>query len=86
MIRVRRLPKRRFRRPLYEVEFRPSSEQVQGWHKVTAHPIFDLESVVGTGDAWAKLTGAGPFHSCPSSGPVAPSPEVPESTHYLGRR
>lgn len=58
MIRVRRLPKRRFRRPPYEVEYRPASESLTGWHKVTPHPVFDIEKVVGTGDAWAMIHAA----------------------------
>lgn len=57
MIRVRRLPKRRFRRPSYEVEYRPAGPG-QGWHKVTAYPVFDLETIIGTGDAWALIKAA----------------------------
>lgn len=57
MIRVRRLPKRRFRRPPYEVEYRPASA-AQGWRKVTAYPVFDIEKIVGTGDAWALIEAA----------------------------
>jgi len=57
MIRLRCLPKRRFRRPPYEVEYRPAAAG-QGWHKVTAYPVFDIEKMIGTGDAWALIKAA----------------------------
>lgn len=57
MIRVRRLPKRQFGRPKYEVEYRPPAAG-EGWSKVTAYPVFDIEKVVGTGDAWALIKSA----------------------------
>lgn len=58
MIRIRRLPKRRLRRPPYEVEFRPVDPRTDGWHKITSHPVFEIEKVVGTGDAWAMIRAA----------------------------
>lgn len=57
MIRVRRLPKPLLRRAQYEVEYRPPGAD-RGWHKLTAHPVFDLEQVIGTGDAWALIRAA----------------------------
>jgi hypothetical protein len=58
MIRIRRLPKPRFRRRPYEIEYRPLTGSDVGWHKITTAPIFDLEKVVGTGDAWAMINAA----------------------------
>ena len=58
MIRIRRLPKRPFRRPPYEVEFRPADIEGGGWHKVTAYPVFEIEKIVGTGDAWSMIHAA----------------------------
>lgn len=58
MIRIRRLPKRRFRRhPPYEVEYHLAASG-EGWHKVTAYPVFDIEMVIGTGDAWTMIKAA----------------------------
>lgn len=57
MIRVRRLPKRRFGRPKYEVEYCPVTES-DGWTTITAYPVFDIEKIVGTGDAWALIKAA----------------------------
>ena len=57
MIRIRRLPRRLLHRVKYEVEYRPDVRD-QGWIKVTAYPVFDLELVVGTGDAWAMIRAA----------------------------
>jgi hypothetical protein len=57
MIRVRRLPKRPFRRPPYEVEYRPAGAG-QGWYKITPYPVFEIEEVIGTGDAWALIKAA----------------------------
>ena len=54
MIRVRRLPKPRFGRPKYEVEYRPVVAR-EGWSKITAYPVFDIEKVIGTGDAWGLI-------------------------------
>ncbi len=36
----------------------PPDCRSQGWHKVTAYPVFDIEKVVGTGDAWALIKAA----------------------------
>lgn len=58
MIRLRRLRKRRFRRPQYEVEYRPTSQDSAGWLKTTAHPVFVIEKLLGTGDAWALIRAA----------------------------
>ena len=58
MIRIRRLPKRRFRRTLDEVEYEPACRSVTGWRTITTAPVFDPEKVVGTGDAWAMIHAA----------------------------
>ena len=57
MIRVRCISRRWFPRPSYEVEYHPTVGG-QGWHKVTAYPVFDIEKVVRTGDAWALIKAA----------------------------
>jgi len=57
MIRIRRIPKRVLHRPRCEVEYRPV-EIDQGWSRVPAHPVLDLERIIGTGDAWALIRAA----------------------------
>lgn len=58
MIRIRRLPKPRFRRHPHEIECEPATGSGTGWHRNTTAPVFDLEKVVGTGDAWAMIDAA----------------------------
>ena len=58
MIRIRRLPRRRLRRALYEVEYRPNDPTLTGWAKVTPYPVFDIEQIIGTGDAWSMIHAA----------------------------
>ena len=55
MIRIRRLSRPRFRRTPYEIEYRPATGSETGWRTVTTAPVFDLEKVVGTGDAWTLI-------------------------------
>ncbi|MEV0952486.1 hypothetical protein [Promicromonospora sp. NPDC050249] len=45
------------RRTPCEVEYRPA-ESGEGWHKVTPYPVFDLEKIVGTGDASTMVAAA----------------------------
>jgi len=58
LIRVRALPKRWLRRRRFEVEYRPEATD-EGWRRSTPCPVFDLEQVVGTGEAWAMIHAAG---------------------------
>jgi hypothetical protein len=39
------------------VEYHPGTAH-EGWSKITAYPVFDIEKVVGTGDAWALVKAA----------------------------
>lgn len=58
MIRIRRLPRGRFRRPTYEVEFTQAGDSKSEWSRVTRTPVTLIDSFLGVGDAWALVHAA----------------------------
>ena len=57
MIRIRRLPKQRFRRVSYEIEYQPI-HPADGFRLISRHPVLELEQIVGVGDGWAMIHAA----------------------------
>jgi hypothetical protein len=58
MIRMRRLPPTRFRRPQYEVELISDGKSEPVWRRVTRAPVTLIDPKLGVGDAWALVHAA----------------------------
>jgi hypothetical protein len=58
MIRIRRLPQGRFRRPKYEVELTQGDDYRSEWSRVTRTPVTLIDPILGVGDAWALVHAA----------------------------